>query len=218
MKKLIEKDMPLPPHTKLDYYECYAKIVLEEMFPKQFSDLIISDKPDLQNAKLSIGIEVTSSENSSQKEVEGLYTKWSYQNNDKKERIREQIEKRGAKLMNGVLSGIPEHDSFDRIYDTLNRKLEKLKDYELFEKQYLFTFSSIYTTPTMREEALFEMRRICEPASSKFYGIYVLVPGSIYVFDLANNTTCEKKITFDIQHFQAQRAREMVEQEEKSIG
>ena len=25
----IEKDRPLPRHTKLDYDECYAKIVLE---------------------------------------------------------------------------------------------------------------------------------------------------------------------------------------------
>lgn len=26
----IDRDKPLPPHTKLDYYECYAKIVLEK--------------------------------------------------------------------------------------------------------------------------------------------------------------------------------------------
>lgn len=27
----IDRDKPLPPHTKLDYYECYAKIVLEDL-------------------------------------------------------------------------------------------------------------------------------------------------------------------------------------------
>jgi len=214
MENAIEENMPLPAHTKLDYYECYAKIVLEEIFPEQFFDLIISDKPDLQNIDLNIGIEVTSSENSNQKEVDALYTKWSYQDNDKKENIRRQIEKCGAKLINGVLSGISDHDSFEKIYDTLNKKLVKLKEYRLFEKQYLFTFSSIYATPTMRKEALNEMRRICEPLTSKYSGIYVLVPGAIYVFDLANNTTCEEEITCNLQQFQAQKAREMVEKEQ----
>ena len=32
----IEKDRPLPSHTKLDYDECYAKIVLEKFFPDQY--------------------------------------------------------------------------------------------------------------------------------------------------------------------------------------
>lgn len=215
MVKVIRKDMPLPAHTKLDFYECYAKIVLEEMFPEQFSDLIISDKPDLQNAKLNIGIEVTSSENSKQKEAEALCTIWYYQDNNRKEKIRKQIEKCGAKLIVGGLSGIPDQDNFERIYKTLNEKVEKLEKYKAFWKQYLFIFSTLYTTPIMREEALCEMCRICESASSKFNGIYVLVPGAIYIFDLANNKTYEKEITSDRQQFQAQRAREMVEQEEK---
>lgn len=217
MVKVIEKDMPLPAHTKLDYYECYAKIVIEEMFPDQFSDLAIPDKPDLQNEKLNIGIEVTSSENASQKEVEALYIKWYYQSNDEKEKTREQIENCGAKLINGVLAGISDQDNFNRIYDTLNIKVKKLREYKSFGKQYLFAFSTIYATSAMREEALSEMQRICNSASPKFNGIYVLVPGAIYVFDLDNNITYENEITRDRQQFQAQRAREMVEQEEKSI-
>ena len=28
----IEKDKPLPSHTRLDYDECYAKIILEKFF------------------------------------------------------------------------------------------------------------------------------------------------------------------------------------------
>lgn len=47
--KVIDEDKPLPKHTNLDYYECYAKVVLEDMCPNQFSDLDILDKPDLQN-------------------------------------------------------------------------------------------------------------------------------------------------------------------------
>ena len=52
----IEKDRPLPSHTKLDYDECYAKIVLEKFFPDQYENLQISDKPDLRDISNNIGI------------------------------------------------------------------------------------------------------------------------------------------------------------------
>lgn len=84
--KVIKEDKPLSEHTKLDYYECYAKIVLEEMFPDQFFDLVSHDKPDLQNEKLIIGIEVTSSINPKQKEAESLYVKWYDQSNEVKKK------------------------------------------------------------------------------------------------------------------------------------
>ena len=32
---VIDKNKPLPPHTKLDYWECYAKFVLEELLPEK---------------------------------------------------------------------------------------------------------------------------------------------------------------------------------------
>lgn len=44
----IEKDRPLPRHTKLDYDECYAKIILEKFFPAKYQNLQISDRPDLR--------------------------------------------------------------------------------------------------------------------------------------------------------------------------
>ena len=46
MKK-IEKNKPLPCHTRLNYDECYAKIILETFFPELFHNLEIKDKPDL---------------------------------------------------------------------------------------------------------------------------------------------------------------------------
>ena len=53
----IRKNDPLPDHTKLDYYECVAKITLEDLFPDRYQDLKVLDKPDLQGKE--IGIEVT---------------------------------------------------------------------------------------------------------------------------------------------------------------
>ena len=79
MKK-IEKDRPLPGHTKLDYYECYAKIVLEEFF--SYNNLLLDDKPDLQDIQNSIGIEVTTAEEPKMLEAENLYLKLIYADED----------------------------------------------------------------------------------------------------------------------------------------
>ena len=83
MKK-IEKDRPLPGHTKLDYYECYAKIVLEEFF--SYNNLLLDDKPDLQDIQNSIGIEVTTAEEPKMLEAENLYLKLIYADEDTIER------------------------------------------------------------------------------------------------------------------------------------
>lgn len=187
--EFIEENEPLPEHTAFDYYECYAKIVLEEMFPEQFYDLTICDKPDLQNIQLDLGIEVTSSIKQKQKEAEALYTKWTYQNDKQREKTAKKIEECGAKLFEGVLAGVPGQDNFDNIYRSIKKKLERLSFglYKLYGQQYLFIFSDIYATSSMRVKALDEMCRICPSASNTFDGIYILVPGSIYIFDLAKN-------------------------------
>lgn len=53
----IDKNRPLPEHTKLDYDECCALLVLKELFPDRYSTLEILDKPDLQG--VNVGVEVT---------------------------------------------------------------------------------------------------------------------------------------------------------------
>lgn len=72
------KNKPLPDHTKIDYYECLAKIVLEEIFSKEFERLEIIDKPDLQNNEKDTGIEVTIARNGKQLENEKLFCKILY--------------------------------------------------------------------------------------------------------------------------------------------
>lgn len=81
----IEKDRPLPSHTKLDYDECYAKIVLEKFFPDQYENLQISDKPDLRDISNNIGIEVTSAIPQSEQEAMALACEIPYL---EKERIQ----------------------------------------------------------------------------------------------------------------------------------
>lgn len=52
-------DAPLPKHTELDYYECYAKIILSHLLSINCESILIRDRPDLQFIDDSRGIEVT---------------------------------------------------------------------------------------------------------------------------------------------------------------
>lgn len=132
---------PLPDHTKIDYYECLAKLILEKLFPNEFENLEISDKPDLQDDKNEIGVEVTKARDKRQEENENLYAKIEnreVRNRDKAiakinnfykphtmyvdgQKIREP-----DRYNNGILIGIPDNDNFERIFKSFSEKIKKL--------------------------------------------------------------------------------------------
>lgn len=74
----IDKDKPLPDHTKLKYEECVAKVFLEHFFNDRYGCLKIIDKPDLYSEKGNIGIEVTEAVNARKKEAEKMWYTMSY--------------------------------------------------------------------------------------------------------------------------------------------
>ena len=70
-------------HEKYRYEECYAKILLERVYPEMYTDLSILDKPDLQNDVLQLGVEVTSAVPSYLREAKACWIK-ANNTNDKK--------------------------------------------------------------------------------------------------------------------------------------
>lgn len=142
---------PLPKHTKVDYYESYAKIVLEEFYPKEFIDLRIVDKPDLQSKDGTHGIEVTIAIDSNQMKADNIYSDISYGRIRNKDNSIKEIEKCGCKLEDGILRGKVGTDSFDLILKAFEDKLDKLKgnQYKYFKSTYLFVFSNIYADKKM---------------------------------------------------------------------
>ena len=111
----IEKDRPLPSHTKLDYDECYAKIVLEKFFPDQYENLQISDKPDLRDISNNIGIEVTSAIPQSEQEAMALACEIPYLEKEKQDKRIAYLKKKGYRPGYGLcldgfrLSGYKKH-------------------------------------------------------------------------------------------------------------
>ena len=91
----IRENEPLPPHTKLSYDECYAKLILEKFFPNKYENLQLSDKPDLRDLKHNIGIEVTSAIPKEEQEALNLAAMIPYVDEQAQERRRKRLKKMG---------------------------------------------------------------------------------------------------------------------------
>lgn len=204
---------PLPKHTKLDYYECYAKIVLEEFYPEQFISLKIKDKPDLQSKDDNFGVEVTIAIDRMELQAENLYSDITYNRVRDKRNSLKRIEKCGYKVENGILYGKGSINSFDLILKVFDNKLNKLngKGYKHFNKNFLFVFSYIYASDEMIKDAIIYMQNKQLDKQMKFSEVFVLVPGYLYCLNLCSGNYEIKRIEFIHQSSQADKARELVE-------
>ncbi len=201
--------------NKPKYYECYAKIVLEELYPKEFVNLKMEDKPDLQMEDGEYGIEVTNSVDKKQLEAERLYTKISNNTARNKKGALEPIRKCGCKLENGILSSSGT-DLFNFILSAFDDKLNKLnKDYKFFERNCLFIFSDISADDRMIMEAIQDMQQRQINRERQFYKVFVLVPGYCYCLNLYIGTYERCPIESQLQFAQANKARELVERHQK---
>lgn len=197
------ENKPLPEHTKLDYYECLAKIVLEALFPNDFIDLKIKDKPDLQNVEKEIGIEVTRAINPKQEQNEKLCSKIIHGQIRDKEKAIKKINssykpsrmiingkeiRESDRYNNGILIGIPENDNFDRIVKAFKDKIHKLNEgeYSPFLFNYLFIHSEIFAIQEMINNVIVDMNKFQEKYEKKFYKVFVYVPSELYVLNLEN--------------------------------
>lgn len=205
---------PLPDHTIVDYYECLAKLILEKMFPNEFENLEILDKPDLQDDKNGIGVEVTIARNKDQEENESLYAKiesGQVRNRDKAIEKINNSSKLYAMYVDGILVGISDNDDFERIFESFSEKIKKLNDdgYKKYMENYLFVYSDICANQQMLYQAISKMNNIQSKHKIKFQKVFVCVPQYMYILNLEN----KKGESMDIKSFQiglAERARNMV--------
>lgn len=208
---------PLKEHTKLDYWECYAKIVLEDIYPKDFKGIEIKDKPDLQMKNGEYGVEVTNSRDREQINAEKLYAKVVYNIARDKEGAIKEIRKCGCNPTEYGMQGKPGKDSFELILRAFNKKLKKLNsgNYKIFNKNCLFVFSDILANDRMIKDALAEMQHRQLNSRLKFYKVFVLVPGECYILNLFNSKYSISVIEDITQSHQSRKAREIVEEYEK---
>lgn len=132
-----------------DYYECLAKLILENCFGESYPDLKLGDRPDLRTSN-GRGIEVTQAMFYGAGETTGLFRMM------KMKRIKEvpiqtieAFERRGNKLFvrNGIICGyIPPAQwfSLSELQKCFKEKLTKIENYQGFEFVDLFVFSPVF--------------------------------------------------------------------------
>ena len=194
MKKkqiIIDPDKPLPTELSKEYWETFAKLILEKYYPNKFFDLSVdNEKPDLRNEDAGIGIEVTSVENEESREIDSLYSRpYSYGNEAQKEKALRQIEKLGGKVEKYFLMHPVRNRDLNKIYAAVKAKTHKLNNnYEVFKKNYLL----IFDTNLIIDQELPEMlKNITENSvgNASFDAVFLYCcGGDLYEFNILKNT------------------------------
>lgn len=211
----IEPGKPLPDHTRLDYDECCAKITLEELFPAQYQNLILADKPDLQGNE--VGIEVTIADDRKKQEAVGNWVRANSTDNESvKANSIERMWQLGVEYTGGI-QGWPGFDtSFQQIANAVKKKIEKLKagNYRPFPRYELFVFTDIWLCPEKKTEAdVFFFSGDVKPYYQK---VYLFSQGNeFHIFDTENNAYQMLVIDSSEQTRRNLLARQMVEEGER---
>lgn len=207
---------PLPKHTKVDYYECLAKLTLETLFPEKYFELTIKDKPDLQSSNYCLGVEVTKA--SETEILDHLYVDYNQNRVRCKSKTLKQIEEKGGKILESGVLLSKSKDSLSLILSAHSQKLSKLnsKNYRDMEETNLFIFSEIYLYEEMLLSALNNMVENSLKYNQMYKNIYVSVPNYLYIFDIIQKKyqkiDIDSKLQFDLAYL----AREMVEEQEQN--
>lgn len=210
----MKRDKPLPLHTRFDYYECYAKIALEKLFPNQFH-LELKDRPDLQDQSAGIGIEVTQGIDPKQQEIESLFTKIIYDGEVDTAKLERQIEKLGGELNGGVLSGVAGQDDFANSIKVFKQKVAKVNSggYQFMKRYDLFIFDDCLDMTAERSiirNVSSQMQQYQSDKEVKYQNVYICTPGILWHLNLLTEDVNEYDIS-KVQFDWALKARVMVE-------
>ena len=208
--KINEND-PLPRHTKYDWEECYAKVVLETLVKDRVNNLKIKDKPDLQNDAINVGIECTIAIDKKQLEAEYLYCELTDNKSINPEKCKERIEALGGKITKYTMvqSG---SDTASNIFKAVNKKLQKLngENYKIFKNNYLLIRDCIYIPNEHIKGLQYLIAMIQSKYDREFDIIYILLNSKLIELNMIDYTNRYFEISSNIQYELAQKAREFV--------
>ena len=225
---IIEKDKPLPRHTRLDYDECYAKLVLEKLFPDEYKNLELSDRPDLRDNARNIGIEVTSAYPPHMQEALFIGADIPYRSEEEKKKGLNQLGKLGYEYTQyGMFSPSFSYTWAGNTYpdiekalcapiiEVVKKKLDKLNagGYDELQQYNLF----IQTEPSIDEwmpPKIMERLLTLSNREKRYAVIYMLAITDLLIFDIESQTWTRLKTGTKLYGLGDQ-ARAMVEEGER---
>ena len=188
---VIDPTKPLPSKLDTEYWETFAKLILERFCPNTFFSLSVDgDKPDLRNVSSGVGIEVTSSESKESREIDSLYAQqYIHGSCEQKKKALKRIEELGGKVKEHFLMHPTMNRSLERIYDVVEDKTKKLNNnYEIFNENDLFIFDSILIVD---QELLEILNHITESSVGdvSFEKVFLCcLGGDLYEFNILSGT------------------------------
>ena len=225
----IDRNRPLPTHTKLKIEECLAKVILEKLFPDRYGALEIADKPDLRDTQHDIGIEVTSAESAKEREADRLWTTTNYMDESaKKERNVDRLRQLGIEYTGGVqlwpiksfcpsqLETSPAQCFFQAYLDKVQKLNQghyaEMNEYDLFVHYYWFIWPY---EPSSWMPVLLEKMMKGNDNPHRFSYVYLLGFTALYIWNLVSRSY---KVIPKDDHFwhYSWDARELVIQKEES--
>lgn len=225
---IIEKDKPLPRHTRLDYDECYAKLVLEKFFPDEYKNLELSDRPDLRDNARNIGVEVTSAYPPHMQEALFIGADIPYRSEEEKEKGLNQLGKLGYEYTQyGMFSPSFSYTWAGNTYpdienalcapiiEVVKKKLDKLNagGYDELQQYNLF----IQTEPSIDEwmpPKIMERLLTLSNREKRYSVVYVLAVTNLLIFDIESQVWTKLETGTKLYGLSEQ-ARAMVEEGEK---
>ena len=179
MSKTIISNMPLPSNTKYKWPECFAKLMLERVIENELNDLIIVDKPDLQNERMNVGIEVTTAVDKKDLELERLYTELEYGLIRNTDAASKKIQKLGGKIINGVLVHPGRARTLENIYNSFEFKVMLLNsgNYTIFKHNYIFITDENLIHESEIKMIMTQLEFIQEKYKNKFEKVYIYIYG-----------------------------------------
>lgn len=154
---------------KYRYEECYAKILLENLFYDQYQNLVILDKPDLQDINKKVGIEVTDCTPRKKQELIANWQKAYFGDAEKKKKYIERMKQLGIEYTGGVQFWGSETYANDincspikEFLNAVEKKVKKINagKYALCGKYDLFVLSEIFIPTEQKAEVLNQLAQI----------------------------------------------------------
>lgn len=182
------------------FEECYAKVLLEMLFPERFYQLEIADKPDLQNDSANVGVEVTTAVRQAEKEKDHLFSLLTHNKGtpEQQNRNKDRIRKLGGRYYDeGAMFSWAGYRDLNKLYCALKSKLKKLNGggYRLYEKQYVFITDDNIINQNELSDILIELRSIQSNFQVHFDSIYIYLFGGILIeFDVKSERCLYYKV------------------------